>query len=76
MTNFIKFSNCVLNTLKINKIEFYDKSYLIHLTNNSIDGFFLFTSGYINSNTDKIKVCKIEHPADYKVLSDWIDKIQ
>jgi len=74
MVNLIKLSNVVINSLKISKIEIKESTYCIHLINPNIDGFFLFTSGFINTINDKIVVCKYQNPHDYKSLTDWINR--
>jgi len=74
MVNFIKLSNVVINSLKISKIEIHESTYCIHLINPNIDGFFLFTSGFINTINDKIVVCKYQHPQDYSSLTEWINR--
>ena len=75
MSHFIKFSNLIINTSKITKIEKINNTYCIHIVNNTIDGFFIFTSGYINSYNEKITVCEVNHHNDYKILTDWLDKV-
>jgi hypothetical protein len=75
MSNFIKFSSIILNTSKIKAIEMTNTKYIITLSTNTLDGFMLFTSGYFKSIDDKFEICKIQHPEDYKILTDWINKI-
>jgi len=47
---FFKLNSVIINKLKISKIEIQDNKSI----NNSIDGFFLFTSEFINTLNDKI----------------------
>jgi hypothetical protein len=75
MASFIKLSSLVINSAKISSIEILENKYCIHLISHKIDGFFLFTSGFINTLPDKIEVCKVQHPSDYNRLSDWINRI-
>jgi hypothetical protein len=75
MTHFIKFSNLIINTIKINKIEILHNKYHIHLVNDKIDGFFLFSNGYIDARNDQYEICKDKNPVDYMILTEWIDKI-
>ena len=75
MSNFIKFSSVILNTSKIKAIEMNNNKYIITLTTNTLDGFMLFTSGYFKSINDQVEICKQQHPEDYKILTDWINKI-
>ena len=73
---FIKFSSLILNIAKISHIEIQPNKYLIHVVDNKLDGFFLFSSGYITSNKDKpMEICKETYPTDYHILTKWIDKI-
>ena len=75
MVNFIKLSAVIINSAKVSKIEIQNNKYCIHLINNSIDGFFLFTSGTINSLNEKIEVCKYKNPRDYTMLTEWINRL-
>ena len=75
MNHFIKFQSMVINTIRITKIDMDCNKYCIHLTNNNINGFFLFSSGSIASRDEKIDISKDKDPSDYKVLTDWINKL-
>jgi len=75
MPNFINFSSIIINTSKIKAIEMTNNKYIITLSTNTLDGFMLFTSGYFKSINDKVEICKTQHPEDYKILTDWINKI-
>jgi len=74
MVNFIKLSSVIINSLKISKIEIFENKYCIHLSKPKIDGFFLFTSGFINTIDDTLVVCKNTHPKDYDSLTEWINR--
>ena len=74
---FIKFSSILVNTAKISHIEIQPNKYLIHIIDDKVDGFWIFTSGFLKSNRDKtMEICKETYPTDYKKLTEWIDKIQ
>lgn len=75
MNNFIKFSTVIINASKIKSIEIKHGIYCVTLTTNTFDGFMLFTSGYLKTINDKFEICKKQHPKDYKILTDWINKI-
>ena len=76
MSNFIKLTSMIINISRVSAIEIHASKYLIHVTDDKFDGFWLFTSGYLHSNKDKhIEVCKEQHPVDYKNLTEWINKI-
>ena len=76
MSNFIKFNNLLINTSKIKTIEMTNNTYIITLTTHTLDGFILFSSGYFKSINDKFELCENKDPKDYKILSDWINKIE
>jgi hypothetical protein len=72
--SFIKLTTMAINSAKINWITIKETGYCIQMTSDKIDGFFLFTSGFINSKPDQIEICKVNHPVDYKTVSDWLNK--
>ena len=76
MINFIKLTSVIINSLKINRIDILSNKYCIHLIDDKFSGLWLFTSGTCNSNKDvMIEICKEKNPIDYKILTDWINKI-
>ena len=79
MSNFIKLTNFLLNTNDIHKIVIQPNKYYIHIISKRIDGFNWsiggwFSIGNISSYTYEIEVCKMNHAADYKIVSNWISK--
>lgn len=72
--NFIKFGSLLINSLKVSKIEILPNQYRIHLLTNNIDGFFLFTSGFIKTLPESYLICLKESPDDYKILTEWINR--
>ena len=78
MSKFLKLTNIILNTYNIHKITIEPNKYYIHIITREVNGynwnFGIIGSGYINSPTSYIEVCKIKHNADYKIVSDWISK--
>jgi hypothetical protein len=76
MNNFIKFSTVIINTSKIKSIEIKEGIYSLTLTTNTFDGFMLFSSGYLKTINDTFTICEKQHPVDYKILTDWINKIK
>lgn len=79
MTKFIKFTSMLINTNDICKIVISPNKYNIHIVSKKIDGFFWgiygFGLGNISSHISEIEVCETKHPVDYKIVSDWINKI-
>jgi len=73
MNHFLKLTKMAINPLKINKIYMEETGYSIILTNNRMEGFFFMWSGYIDSRPDEIKICKINDPCDYKIVTDWLN---
>jgi diadenosine tetraphosphate (Ap4A) HIT family hydrolase len=80
MSKFIKFTNYVLNTNNIYGIAVKPNKYHIHIIGRRLDGyswsFAGFGFGNLSSHSAEIEICKVEHSADYKILSDWIEKIE
>jgi len=79
MSKFIKLTNFLLNANDIHKIVIQPNKYFIHIVSKQINGFncglYGWSIGNINSYTFEIEVCKEKNSIDYKILSDWINKI-
>lgn len=73
MSKFLKLSTFLLNTNVIHKIVIEPNKYLIHIVSKKIYGFI---PGYISSYTSELEVCEKKNPNDYKIVSDWISKIE
>ena len=52
-----------------------NNTYIITLSINKLDGIMFFSSGYFKSINDKVEICQKTYPEDYKILTDWINKI-
>lgn len=78
MPRFLKLTHCLINANHIQSIIIEPNKYLIQIMSNKIhgSGWILAGSGggNISSHNSELKVCKTEHPNDYKIVSDWIDK--
>jgi hypothetical protein len=78
MSKFIKLTNFLLNINDIHKIVINPNKYYIHIVTRGINGttWNLWGSGLgkFSSNTYIIDICKTDHPTDYKIITDWIDK--
>jgi hypothetical protein len=75
MSRFIKLTNLVVNTSKIIKIKTLPDIHYMYLSNTRFDGFFLFSSGSIDTKDDIVEVCKNKNPIDYHLVSEWIKQI-
>jgi len=80
MSKFIKLTKFLLNTNDIHKIVIHPNKYCIHIVSKKIDGFNWgvgggFGLGSISSYTSTIEVCETNNSNDYKIVTDWIDKI-
>jgi len=76
MTKFITLTNIIINTSKIIDIHIKPEKYVLYLSNNYIDGYFIFGFGHITSIDNKLEICKKNNSHDYNCLSQWIDKIK
>ncbi len=80
MSKFIKLTNLILNSNHIQKILITQTKYYIYINDKNIDGSNWVVAGFgignISSHASTIEVCQIEDAVDYKIVSDWINKIQ
>jgi hypothetical protein len=78
MSKFIRLSTFLLNTNDIQKIMITPNNYCIHVVGKQISGFSynfgLFGTGYIQSYTSEIEVCKTKHSKDYKIVTEWMNQ--
>jgi hypothetical protein len=47
----------------------------MYLSNTKLDGFFLFSTGGLDTKEDIVEICKNKNPTDYHIVSEWIKKI-
>jgi len=72
MTRFLKLTHIIINTAKIVTIDVLPTKYTIRMSDQTIDGWLLFTSGSVESKNTKIEVCENKDPIDYQVVKEWI----
>ena len=48
----------------------------MYMSNQTLDGWLLFSSGTVESTHNKIEICKDKHPIDYQIAKEWIDQIK
>ena len=72
MKNFINLTSRVINKLHIIEIIKNSNKYEIHMSNNKIDGFWLFSSGRLDTNDKIIEICNIKHKEDYETITNLI----
>jgi len=75
MVNFLKFSRHVINTSYIKEISIHPDKYIIYLGNNGFEGFMLFSTGFVSSDTCKITICKKNDLCDYIAVKNWLNKL-
>jgi hypothetical protein len=79
MARFLKLTNFILNANDIKKIAIEPNKYYIHLAYKNFNGNLwsvgAFGFGAISSYTDVIEVCGTNHSDDYKLVSEWINKV-
>lgn len=73
---FLKLTTMIINTHQIRKIIIQPNKYYIHMIKDDIDGTFMFASGRITSDLEKIEVCKEKHHVDYYRMANFIEKIK
>jgi hypothetical protein len=76
MTRFLKLTSAILNTNYIHKILILPNKYYIYCTNYNINGLNIAGTGFIKTTNEfEIEVCETNHNLDYKIVSDFINKI-
>ena len=79
MSRFLKLTNFILNANDIHKIVIKPNVYHIHIASKKFNGFSwttaIFGVGSISSYSDLIEVCERKHATDYKIVSEWINKL-
>jgi hypothetical protein len=73
--HFLKLSGRIVNTAHIEQIKINKDKYVVYLSSNDIGGFFMFSSGFINTNYNYFEVCKNNHLSDYTTINNWIDSL-
>ena len=76
MKHFINLTKCVINKLHIVEITKDIGKYKIFMSNNTIDGTFIFSSGGLSTNFNIIEICENENAKDYKTITNLIEKIE
>ena len=72
MKNFINLTSRVINKLHIIEIIKKSNKYEIHMSNNNIDGFWLFSSGCLGTNYKIIELCNKKDKQDYETITNLI----
>ena len=79
MPKFIKLTNFLINANDIHKIGIYPNKYIIQIIGRKLDGFNwsigAFGLGNLSTYSEELEICETKHSADYKIVSDWINKI-
>ncbi len=72
MTHFINLTSRIINKLHIIQIIKHQTKYEIHMSNNSINGFILFSSGRLNTEQNIIEICNTKDKQDYETITELI----
>jgi hypothetical protein len=72
MKYFVNLTSRVINKLHIIEIIKQPNMYKIHMSNNSINGFFLFSRGLLEVNDNIIEICKKKNTQDYETITELI----
>jgi hypothetical protein len=76
MSKFIRFTNLLVNTANIIKVDILPNKYILFMSSNNISGVFIAGSGGLLSYDNKITICKMEQRYDYLVMEKWINQIK
>ena len=72
MKHFINLTSRVINKLHIVEIIKQENSYEIHMSNSSLWGLLIFSSGDISTYKNIIEICD-KNKQDYKTITDFIN---
>lgn len=72
MKHFINLITRVINKLHIIEIIKYPNKYEIHMSNNRIDGFLLFSSGGVDTKNNIIEICNTKNKQDYETITELL----
>jgi len=72
MKHFINLTSRVINKLHIIEIIKQPSKYEIHMSNNSINGIMLFSSGNLRTHINIIEICEKKDKQDYDTITDLI----
>jgi|694.fasta_scaffold64663_6 hypothetical protein len=76
MSRFLKLTKIIINANQIRIIDFNQPNkYNIHLVAKEIYGWTIFGTGSIESYEPYITVCQEKDQEDYKIVSEWIEKL-
>ena len=72
MRHFLNLTTCVINKLHIIEIIKKPSHYSIYMSNPSINGFILFSSGRVETTHNIIEICEKKSKPDYDAITDFI----
>ncbi len=72
MKHFINLTTRVINKLHIIEIIKHPNKYEIHMSNNRIDGFLLFSSGSVDTKNNIIEICNTKNKQDYETITELL----
>ena len=75
MKHFINLTTRVINKLHIIEIIKHPNKYEIHMSNNSIDGFLLFSSGSVDTKNNIIEICNTKNKQDYETITELLKPV-
>ena len=72
MKHFINLTSRIINKLHIIEIKKKPNKYEIHMSNNSINGLFMFYVGGFDTRHNIIEICNKNNKQDYETITDLI----
>jgi len=72
--NFIKLTTSILNIKNISKIIIYKNDYEIYHTTALVNGYILFSSGFVSSDSKITRINDKKNPEDYVIFTKWINE--
>jgi hypothetical protein len=79
MSSFIKLNSLIINANDICFIEkpsYNNKTYIIRLKNDVLEGHSIITPGEIQITKNVIKISKHFSESDYIILDEWVKELK
>ena len=75
MRTFLKIGDTVINTLAIKRIVTTPEKHTIEFISSATNGFWVYGSGSVSTNTDDMIIYSDKTPLTYEYLTKWIKTV-
>lgn len=68
---FIRLTRTIINTSHVSRVVHENQKYVIYMANHHVSGLLFFGNGGMDTEENKMIVCKEKHPDDYITMNLW-----